>query len=82
MRSNGAIVDEQGKLNNFAVEPKMYVQENPRTGFTPYAEIGQRASSDDWVYFPVSFRSSQWTWVVWLLHDAVDVSPNTIPSSS
>ncbi|HEY9739789.1 MAG TPA: chlorophyll a/b-binding protein [Coleofasciculaceae cyanobacterium] len=39
MRSNGAIVDEQGKLNNFAVEPKMYVQENPRTGFTPYAEI-------------------------------------------
>jgi hypothetical protein len=22
MRSNGAIVDEQGKLNNFAIEPK------------------------------------------------------------
>ena len=38
MRGNGAIVDDQGKLNNFAVEPKMYVQENPRTGFTPYAE--------------------------------------------
>jgi hypothetical protein len=38
MRSNGVIVDEQGKLNNFAVEPKMYVQVNPRTGFTPYAE--------------------------------------------
>lgn len=38
MRGNGAIVDEQGKLNNFAIEPKMYVQENPRTGFTPYAE--------------------------------------------
>lgn len=36
---NGAIVDDQGKMNNFAVEPKMYVQENPRTGFTPYAEM-------------------------------------------
>ena len=38
MRSNGAIVDDQGKLNNFAVEPKIYVQANPRIGFTPYAE--------------------------------------------
>ena len=38
MRSNGAIVDDQGKLNNFAIEPRMYVQENPRVGFTPYAE--------------------------------------------
>ena len=38
MRNNGAIVDDQGKLNNFAVEPKMYVQANPRIGFTPYAE--------------------------------------------
>lgn len=38
MRGNGAIVDDQGKLNNFAIEPKMYVQENPRTGFTSYAE--------------------------------------------
>ena len=39
MSRNGAIVDDQGKLNNFAVEPKMYVQENPRTGFTTYAEV-------------------------------------------
>lgn len=39
MRSTGSILDEQGLLNNFAVEPKVYVQENPRTGFTPYAEI-------------------------------------------
>jgi hypothetical protein len=39
MRSAGSILDEQGLLNNFAVEPKVYVQENPRTGFTPYAEI-------------------------------------------
>ncbi|HEY9892280.1 MAG TPA: high light inducible protein [Candidatus Sericytochromatia bacterium] len=39
MRSAGSIVDEQGKLNNFAIEPRVYVQENPRSGFTPYAEI-------------------------------------------
>ena len=39
MPSARPVLDEQGLLNNFAVEPKVYVQENPRTGFTPYAEI-------------------------------------------
>ncbi|OCQ91967.1 high light inducible protein [Nostoc sp. MBR 210] len=40
MRTNGSIVDDQGKMNNFAVEPKVYVDEQgDRTGFTPYAEI-------------------------------------------
>ena len=39
MSRSGAIVDEQGKLNNFAIEPKMYVDETPRTGFTSYAEV-------------------------------------------
>lgn len=39
MQRTGAIVDDQGKMNNFAIEPKMYVEENPRTGFTPYAEV-------------------------------------------
>ncbi len=34
----GNIVDDQGKLNTFAVEPTVYVQENPRVGFTEYAE--------------------------------------------
>jgi hypothetical protein len=34
-----AVVDETGKLNNFAVEPKVYVDaQGDRTGFTPYAE--------------------------------------------
>lgn len=32
-------VDERGVLNNFAVEPKMYVEESDRAGFTPYAEL-------------------------------------------
>ncbi|RMH77641.1 MAG: high light inducible protein [Cyanobacteria bacterium J007] len=35
---NGYTVNEQGLMNNFAVEPKMYVQERSRTGFTEYAE--------------------------------------------
>ncbi|MBA3921278.1 MAG: high light inducible protein [Nostocaceae cyanobacterium] len=40
MRGNGAIVDETGKLNNFAIEPKTYVDEQgDRTGFTPFAEM-------------------------------------------
>jgi hypothetical protein len=39
MTRSGAIVDEQGKLNNFAIEPKMYVDETVRTGFTSYAEV-------------------------------------------
>ena len=40
MRTNGSIVDEQGKMNNFAIEPKVYVDEQgDRTGFTPYAAL-------------------------------------------
>ena len=31
-------VDERGLANNFAIEPKMYLQESPRTGFTSEAE--------------------------------------------
>ncbi len=34
----GSIVDDQGKVNHFAVEPKVYVEEKSRTGFTPFAE--------------------------------------------
>jgi hypothetical protein len=31
-------MEEGGRLNNFAVEPKMYVDDTPKTGFTQYAE--------------------------------------------
>lgn len=34
----GVVIAESDKLNNFAIEPKMYVDETPRTGFTQYAE--------------------------------------------
>ncbi len=40
MRTNGGIIDDQGLMNNFAVEPKVYVDEQgDRTGFTAYAEM-------------------------------------------
>ncbi|MDM9385701.1 chlorophyll a/b-binding protein [Chlorogloeopsis sp. ULAP01] len=40
MRANGSIVDDQGKMNNFAIEPRVYVDtQGDRTGFTPYAEL-------------------------------------------
>jgi hypothetical protein len=38
MRS-GNILDNQGKLDNLAIEPQVYVQTELRTGFTPYAEV-------------------------------------------
>jgi hypothetical protein len=37
--SSSYTVDERGVLNNFAVEPKMYVDDTDKAGFTPYAEL-------------------------------------------
>jgi hypothetical protein len=34
----GMVVEEQGRLNNYAIEPKMYVAEESAFGFTPEAE--------------------------------------------
>ncbi len=36
--AKGRTIDDQGKMNNFAVEPKVYVQEESRAGFTEFAE--------------------------------------------
>ncbi len=38
MTNRGMMLDEGGKMNNFAIEPTVYVDDQPRTGFTPYAE--------------------------------------------
>lgn len=38
MARSGFVNSEENRLNNFAVEPTMYVDETPRTGFTKYAE--------------------------------------------
>jgi hypothetical protein len=34
----GFTINERGQLNNYALEPKVYVEETPRAGFTEYAE--------------------------------------------
>ncbi|MBW4441904.1 MAG: high light inducible protein [Plectolyngbya sp. WJT66-NPBG17] len=36
---SGSIVDDQGKLNNFAIEPQMYVTDQPQFGFNKNAEL-------------------------------------------
>lgn len=36
--TKGRTIDDQGKMNNFAVEPQVYVQEESRAGFTEFAE--------------------------------------------
>jgi Chlorophyll A-B binding protein len=38
MTSRNLIVDDQGLLNNFAIEPTMYVDSSVSTGFTAYSE--------------------------------------------
>jgi hypothetical protein len=32
------LIDSDGKQNNFAIEPKMYVTDGPQAGWTEYAE--------------------------------------------
>ncbi len=38
MTARGYTTEEQGRLNNFAVEPKMYVDSSSSLGFTKNAE--------------------------------------------
>ncbi len=38
MTARSYTVNDQGQLNNFALEPTMYVDESVQTGFTKYAE--------------------------------------------
>ena len=38
MTTRGYTINELNQLNNFAIEPKVYVDETPRVGFTQYAE--------------------------------------------
>ncbi len=39
MTVNGYTTEEGGRLNNFAVEPTVYVDAAERAGFTLYAEM-------------------------------------------
>jgi hypothetical protein len=35
---SGFTINDQGLLNNYAIEPQMYVDDVERAGFTPFAE--------------------------------------------
>ena len=35
----GAVTEEQGRINIYAIEPQMYVTEETQFGFTPYVEL-------------------------------------------
>ncbi|WP_425217390.1 high light inducible protein [Tumidithrix helvetica] len=35
---SGYTVTDGGLLNNYAIEPQLYVEETARSGFTPFAE--------------------------------------------
>ncbi|AFZ47337.1 CAB/ELIP/HLIP family protein [Cyanobacterium stanieri PCC 7202] len=37
-RTNTYVTEDQGRLNNYAVEPKMYVDSSQQFGFNKYAE--------------------------------------------
>ncbi len=38
-RYRTVVVEDGGRLNNYAIEPEMYVDDTPRVGFTEYAEL-------------------------------------------
>ncbi len=38
MTTNGYTVEDGNRLNNYAIEPKVYVDDTERFGFNPYAE--------------------------------------------
>lgn len=38
MTSRSFVTEEQGRLNNYAIEPKMYVDQTQQFGFNKYAE--------------------------------------------
>lgn len=38
MTAKGYTIEERGRLNNYAIEPKVYVDQTQRAGFTEYAE--------------------------------------------
>ena len=55
-------VNERGVLNNFAVEPKMYVDDTDRAGFTPYAELlNGRLAMIGFVSLLILEASSSWS---------------------
>ena len=69
MTNRGLILDDDGKMNNFAIEPTVYVDDKPRTGFTPYAErLNGRLSMIGFVSLLALEVSTKHGLITWLTH--------------
>ncbi len=69
MTNKGLILDESGKMNNFAIEPTVYVDDEPRTGFTPYAErLNGRLAMIGFVSLLALEVSIKHGLITWLIH--------------
>jgi len=69
MTNRGSILDDDGKMNNFAIEPTVYVDDEPRTGFTPYAErLNGRLAMIGFVSLLALEVSTKHGLITWLTH--------------
>lgn len=69
MADRGLLLDNDGKMNNFAIEPTVYVDDEPRTGFTPYAErLNGRLAMIGFVSLLALEVSTKHGLITWLTH--------------
>ena len=69
MTNRGLILDDDGKMNNIAIEPTVYVDDEPRTGFTPYAErLNGRLAMIGFVSLLALEVSTKHGLITWLTH--------------
>jgi len=69
MADRGLLLDNDGKMNNFAIEPKVYIDDEPRTGFTPYAErLNGRLAMIGFVSLLALEVSTKHGLITWLTH--------------
>ena len=69
MADRGLLLDNDGKMNNFAIEPQVYIDDEPRTGFTPYAErLNGRLAMIGFVSLLALEVSTKHGLISWLTH--------------
>ncbi|MEG4088681.1 high light inducible protein [Microcoleus sp. Pol12B4] len=69
MTNRGFMLDDEGKMNNFAIEPKVYIDDQTRTGFTPYAErLNGRLAMIGFVSLLALEVSTKHGLISWLTH--------------
>lgn len=69
MADRGLLLDNDGKMNNFAIEPKVYIDDEVRTGFTPYAErLNGRLAMIGFVSLLALEVSTKHGLISWLTH--------------